>query len=205
MSSGGSVTAWIGQVKSGEEEALGKLHGRYWPALVELARKRLKGVPRGALDEEDVAQQAFYSFYQTLKAGRVLRLSNRHDLLALLTHIVACTAVNQIDHEVGTQKRGGSRALDHLARDEAAPPVQWAAGTPTPLEQAILNDCYQHYMDGLPDKLRGFAELYLAGFSHREVAERMGCSERTVERKIELVLNRWQEMAAVSVNEEVVQ
>lgn len=196
MSSGGSVTTWIGQLKTGEEEALGKLHARYWPALVELARKRLRGTPRRAADEEDIAQLAFWSFFRTLKAGRVPRLANRHDLLALLTHIIACTAVNQIDHEVGTQKRAGGMALDRLAFNDVAV-------TATPLEQAILNDCYHHYLNALSDKLRGFAELYLAGFSSRETAERMGCSQRTVERKIGLVLTRWQEMAAPSVKAEV--
>jgi len=190
MASDGSVTVWIGQLKEGEEAALDRLHDRYWPALVGLARKRLRGVPGRAADEEDVAQQAFWSFYRGLRAGRVPQLENRGDLLALLTHIVACKAVNQIEHEMGVQKRAAGRlqgdsVLNHLAQDDS----------PTPLEQALLHDCYARYVTALPDKLRDFAELYLAGFTHKEIAARLGCVERTVERKIPLILEKWRKMA----------
>jgi DNA-directed RNA polymerase specialized sigma24 family protein len=187
----GSVTAWIEQLKAGEETALAKLHSRYEPWLVALARRKLGSVPRRAADEEDVAQAAFWSFYRGLKAGRMPRLDNRDDLLALLTHLTACKAVNQIEHEIGVQKRGEGRvqcgsALEILAAD----------AEPTPLEQALLNDCYQHYLDALPDKLRVFAEPYLAGCTHKEIAAQLDCVERTVERKIALILDKWQKMAA---------
>jgi DNA-directed RNA polymerase specialized sigma24 family protein len=200
MSSTGSVTAWIGQLQKGEDTALGKLHARYWPVLVALARQRLQGMPGRAADEEDVAQEAFWDFYRSLKAGRVPRLANRHDLMALLTHLVACRAVNQFKHEFAVQKRGagqvrGGSAFDLLtAGDAAADDCER-----TPLEHALLADCYRHYVDALPERLRAFAELYLAGSTNKETAAALDCSERTVERKIALLLARWQEMAAASL------
>ena len=117
MSSGGSVTTWLGQLQAGEVAGLAKLHARYWPHLVALARKRLQDVPGRAADEEDVAQEALWSFVRRVRAGRKFRLTSRHDLLALLTHIVACKAVNQIEHELGVQKRGGGRVDGSSALD----------------------------------------------------------------------------------------
>jgi len=209
MASSGSVTAWIGQLQAGEEAALGKLHQRYWPRLVALARQRLQGTPARAADEEDIAQEAFWTFCRRLRSGTAFRLTGRHDLLALLTHIVACKAVNQIERECGTQKRGGGRVRDEAALATLAGTggegrgLEQAAGDePSPLEQALLHDCYRHYVHGLADHLRPFAELYLAGCTHREITARMGCVERTVERKLALILKRWQEMAEAGVQEE---
>jgi DNA-directed RNA polymerase specialized sigma24 family protein len=200
MSSTGSVTAWIGQLQKGEETALGKLHARYWGRLLTLARQRLRGFPGCAADEEDVAQEAFWDFYRCLKAGRAPRLASRHDLLALLTHLVACRAINQIKHEFAVQKRGarrvrGGSAFDLLATGDGAADDS----EHTPLEHALLHDCYRHYVEALPERLRAFAELYLAGSTIKETAAALGCSERTVERKIALLLERWQEMATDSL------
>jgi RNA polymerase sigma factor (sigma-70 family) len=209
MSSAGSVSAWIEQLKAGDEAALGKLHTRYWPYLVGLARRKLRHAPRRVADEEDVAQQAFWGFYQSLRAGRLPRLTNRHELLALLSHITACQAANELKHELGVQKRGSGRVRGESALDAAADSSQ--AGTRgleqvadadlSPQEQIMLNDCYQHYVSELPEHLRNFAELYLAGLTHQEIADRLGCTERTVDRKMALILAHWQRLAGSSISQ----
>jgi RNA polymerase sigma factor (sigma-70 family) len=195
MSSGGSVTAWIQQLKNGEEAALAKVHARYWRSLVAIARKRLAGAPRRASDEEDVAQEAFWSFYRSLKAGRVPRVVNRDDLLALLTHIIACRAANQIHHEVGVQKRDAGAVQDASVLEELSDAVD-----PTPLEQAVLNDCYRHYLTSLSENHRDFAELWLAGYTHKEIAGQLGFVERTVERKIARILAQWREIGLADMD-----
>jgi RNA polymerase sigma factor (sigma-70 family) len=207
MSMTGSVTNWIEKLKGGEVEALGKLHARYWPQLVGLARSRLKGVHGPIANEEDLAQEAFWSFYAALKAGRVPRLQNRHHLLAILSHIIACRAVNQMEYELSAQKRGGGKVHNesaHWVSGERRHALELATSAEkTPLEQAILNDCYRHFVSSLPEHLRDFAELHLAGCTHKEIAKQLGCVERTVERKLAMIFKKWQQMAADSVLEEI--
>lgn len=206
MSPNGSVTAWIAQLKTGEEVALARLHQRYWPLLVEMARKKLKGMPRRAADEEDVAQEAFWGFYGTFKAGRVSRLVNRTDLVALLTHIISRKALNQIKHEIGVQKRGQGQVLHASALAAAGADgggMEWAQDEErTPLDQAILKEYYHHYVDCLPPHLRDYAELYLAGCTYQEVAAHLNRSEQTVSRKMALILAKWQRMAAQSMDQD---
>ncbi len=209
MTSGGSVSAWIGQLKAGDEAALEKLHHRLWPLLVRIARKKLGAAPRRAADEEDVAQQAFWGFYRSVRAGRAPRLENRYDVLALLTHIVGCQAVNQIKHELAVRKRGAGRVLGESVLNASAAArgdgrgrglEQVESPDITPEEEALLSDSYRHYVEALPEHVREFARQYLAGLTHREIAERMSCTERTVDRKVALILARWRRMASESID-----
>src|SRR5262249_62378095 len=101
-------------------------------------------------------------------AGGVRGRATRHDLLALLTHLVACRAVNQIKHEA-VQKRGGGQVRGGAGLDELLTPGQ------SPDEKPILEDLYHHYVNSLPERLRELAELYLAGCTHKEIAAQLGC------------------------------
>jgi RNA polymerase sigma factor (sigma-70 family) len=211
MSAKGSVSIWIQQLKDNEETALAELHMRYWPFLVDLARRRLRNAPRRATDEEDVAQQAFWQFCKSVRAGNFPNLVNRHDLLALLSHITACQAVNQIKHEIGVKKRGaggvkGESVLD-LLRDsvDGAPRGIEQVEDPglSPMETSLLKDCYQHYVQALPPHLRDFAELHLAGLTYREIAERLECTERTVDRKMALIQANWHRQAETDLSRDL--
>ncbi len=208
MNSGGSVTHWIAQLKVDEEAALDKLWKRYWPRLVQLARKKLRGARGPVADEEDVAQEAFVSFYQRFKSGGLPRLNNRVELIALLVVITCRKAASQIEHDM-RQKRGGGKLLSESALDILASGGRLGRGIeqvqdnqPSPPELAILKEEYSRYLTGLPDDLRPIAELYLAGYSNDEIAQTIGCVKRTVKRKMPIIFDHWQAMAEDSVSRE---
>ena len=68
----GSVTRWIGGLKSSGHSAAQHLWERYCERLVRLARKKLRNTrrPRTVEDEEDAALSAFASFCRGVDRGQ---------------------------------------------------------------------------------------------------------------------------------------
>jgi hypothetical protein len=60
MSSAGSATNWITQLKVGDRAGPQQLWGRYFARLVSLSRKQLQNIPRREADEEHVALSVRY-------------------------------------------------------------------------------------------------------------------------------------------------
>ena len=84
MPSSGSVSHWIGQLKTGEHAAAQELWDRYFLRLVGLAHKMHQGASRRAADEVDVALSTFASLCRGAERGQFPRLLDRQDLWQLL-------------------------------------------------------------------------------------------------------------------------
>ena len=102
----GSVTRWLHELVAGDQAAAQELWNRYFQRLVGLARSKLRGAPRRAADEEDVALSAFDSFCRGAEQGRFPRLDDRDNLWRLLVVITERKACDLVQHE-HRQKRGG--------------------------------------------------------------------------------------------------
>jgi DNA-directed RNA polymerase specialized sigma24 family protein len=202
MASEESVTQWIGQMQAGDSAAATKLWERYFHRLVGLARKKLRGMPRRAADEEDVALSAFNSFCRAAESDKFPELLDRNNLWRLLVVITARKAHQLIQHE-SRQKRGAGAVLDEAAikppgRDDSDPNglAQVLSHEPTPEFAAQLNEQYQRMLDRLNDpQLRSVAEWKMDGYSNAEIAIKLGCVERSVERKLRLIRELWNQDA----------
>src|SRR5690242_20489385 len=106
MSSDGSVTLWIDQLKAGNHAAAQHLWDRYFQKMVQLARARFQGARRRAADEEDAAVSAFDSLCRGAAAGHFPQLCDRDNLWPLLVVITARKVIDARQHET-RQKRGG--------------------------------------------------------------------------------------------------
>jgi DNA-directed RNA polymerase specialized sigma24 family protein len=196
----GSITTWICRLESDEELAFARLHQRLRPLLLTRARNRLKHLPIRFADSDDVVQETFLAFHKALKAGKVPRLSDRNELLAFLTHVIACKACNLIEAE-GAEKRGGFRVKDeaalHVPQEGSMARVleQFHAGTIDVDQKAILDDCYTHYVTALGEELQAIAERHLLGSTNKEIAVAMGFTERTIIRKLNLIRAKWAALA----------
>jgi DNA-directed RNA polymerase specialized sigma24 family protein len=198
MSSMGSVTAWIEQLRAGNRAAAQQIWERYFSRLVGLARTKLRGLRRGAADEEDVALSAFDSFYRGAEQGRFPRLGDRHNLWELLVVITVRKAIDLRQRE-SRQKRGGGKVAGESALDGPLGPEEGGAGIeqvvgaePTPELAAQVADEVRRLLGMLPkEEVRSVALLKLEGYTNAEVADRLGCAEATVERRLSLIRSVW--------------
>jgi DNA-directed RNA polymerase specialized sigma24 family protein len=194
----GSVTRWIGDLKAGDAVAADRLWRRYFDGLVRLARRKLGSFPRAAAveDEEDAALSAFQSLCAGVAGGRFERLKDRDDLWRLLVVITLRKVLDQIKRQ-GRLRRGAGRVVSEAALAGADPSEpggfeQFIADQPTPEFAAMLAEEFQRRLDGLPDDtLRRVALWRLEGYSDNEIAQRLGCVSRSVQRKLELIRKAW--------------
>jgi DNA-directed RNA polymerase specialized sigma24 family protein len=197
MSSKESVSHWIGQLQAGDPAAAQPLWERYFVQLVQLARKKLQGSPRRAADEEDVALSAFDSFCRAAENHRFPGLADRDDLWRLLVVLTARKALYLIRDECRA-KRGGGHVLDENALAGVAPDGDTAGleqvigPEPTPdFASQVAEECHR-LLDRLGDReLRFIAVSRMEGYSTEEIAGRLGCAPRTVERKLRRIRSVW--------------
>jgi RNA polymerase sigma factor (sigma-70 family) len=182
MSARDSVTTWIHQLKEGDHAGAQKLLERYLQQMVALARKRLQRKPGLDGYDEDVALSAFKSLCLGAEGGRFSRLFDRDDLWRLLVVLTTRRAIDYL------------RKLRPEAQGEELEVVQALSTEPTPALVAELAEEYQHLLDSLPEaSLRRIALWRLEGYTNDEIAAKLGCLRRTVERKVQRIRSLWKE------------
>lgn len=199
MSLSESVTLWIDQLKAGDSHAAQCLWESYFQRMVELARRKLAGIPRAAADEEDVALSAFKSFCLGTRTGRFTQLLDRDNLWPLLMAITLNKSVDLV-RGANRQKRGGLGRGDIDGHTERAKPESLSdilSKEPTPEFAAEVADQLDQLLtrlDATGDAdLRKVALLKMQGYSTKEVADQMRCVRRTVERKLGLIARLWED------------
>lgn len=192
------VTQCILRLADGDSIAAQAIWERYFDKLVRLARRKLEGVPRRVADEEDVALSAMASFCRGAAAGRFPQLNDREDLWKLLVTITARTAVGQMKRHYA-QKRGGGdvRGESVFLRDGDSDAEAGIAGifAEDPTEQLAdsLTETCRVLLNKLGDEsLKGIAVYKMEGYSNKEIAQKLGCVERTIERKLVRIRQIWE-------------
>ena len=188
----GSVTRWITQLRAGDQAAADPLWQRYFERLVALARTRLLRAPRRAADEEDVALSAFHSFCRAAERGRFPKLDDRDDLWRLLVRFTTRKAAHFLRDGSRLKRRARTRT-EGGARDDVIDLELIAGEEPSPDLVAEMAEEYRRLLGQLGDEtLRAVAVWKMEGFTNEEIAAKLACVPRTVERKLRLIRDIWE-------------
>ncbi len=176
-----SVTRLMRAVQGDRLSAVGPLLAAYFDRLMQLARKRLQHLPGMAGYEEDLALRSFHSVCQRLRdPARPLHLAGRDDLWRLLATRTISRAIDLIRRHRPREVPGDHDVEQLLARE------------PTPEEAAEMADECRHLLDRLDEPvLRQIALWKVEGYTNEEIAARLGCVPRTVERKVRRIRLLW--------------
>jgi RNA polymerase sigma factor (sigma-70 family) len=176
-----SVTRLIRAVQDGSTSAVRPLLSAYFDRLVRLARKRLRLLPGLGEYDEDVALRSFHSVYRRLRdPARPLALAGRDDLWRLLATRTISRAIDLIRRQRPAEVPGNVEVTQLLDRE------------PTPEEAAELADECRRLLDSLQEpELRQIALWKVEGYTHEEIAARLDCVPRTVERKVSRIRLLW--------------
>jgi RNA polymerase sigma factor (sigma-70 family) len=194
MNSETSVSCWIRELQGGNQAAAQQLWERYFQRLVRLAKQKLNHHVRRHADEEDVALSAFKSFFRGVEAGRYPQLADRDDLWRLLVTITAHKAIEVARHSQ-RQKRGGK--TDYSARDNDGNIIDLnkvIGEQPSPEFSAQVAEEFDRLLALLDDSsLQSVAVWKMEGYTSAEIAPRLRCTVRTVERKLRSIRQIWEE------------
>ena len=177
----GSVTRLIQAVQDDKTSAVGPLLAVYFDRLVQLARSRLQQLPGMASYDEDLALRSFYSVYRRVRdPERPLQLAGRDDLWRLLATRTISRAIDLIRRHRPGEVPGDQDVAQLLTRG------------PTPEEAAEVADECRRLLDALAEPgLRQIALWKVEGFTNEEIAAKLDCVPRTIERKVSRIRLLW--------------
>ncbi len=181
-----SVSNWLEQIKEGERRSVASLLERYFQRLAALANARLCNSPHLKGYEEDVALSAFKSLCIGVEQGRYPDLTDRDSLWRLLCVIT-------VRKSIDLQRKMKLRA--YASDDELV--EAFFSREPTPAETAEMSEEVNRLLGLLNDpELRQVALWKVAGWTNDEIALKLKCVTRSVERKLQRIRSIWRSEGA---------
>jgi RNA polymerase sigma factor (sigma-70 family) len=182
------VTLWIAAAKDRDPEAEQSLWNHYFQRVIRYARSRMFVLQGTVYDEEDAAVSALNSLFRGMQTSRFPRLDDRHNFWRLLTLITKRKMRAQWRRESADRRSKPSPAV--ITEEISIHDI--ISDDPTPDFVAQMMDETEHLLSKLDDeRLRRIAVMKLDGLTNDEIAERLQCATRTVQRKMDLIRDQW--------------
>lgn len=185
---------WLRKLVEGDDEVVGEFWQQYGARLEGLAAKHLSPALYRREDPDDVVQSVCRTFLRRAQGGQ-FQLDDNASLWRLLCAITL-TKVREKARFHLRQRRSAARER-RLADgpEDTIPGVQpIEAADVSPDEAAEFADQLQTLLADLDDEERQLVEMKLEDRTNQEIADRFGCSERTVRRILKRVQSRLKRM-----------
>jgi RNA polymerase sigma-70 factor (ECF subfamily) len=182
----------MARLGAGDEAAAAEVFDRFAQRLRALARSRLDRLLRPKLDAEDVLQSVYRSFFRRHAEGQY-ELEGWDSLWGMLTVITL--------RKCGRRLRYFRSACRNVQREVVLPAgdegrAEAVGHDPTPSEAVRLAETLEQVMRDLTERERSILALSLQGYTTAEISDQVGRTERTVQRVLQRVRRRLEQMNA---------
>ena len=185
-----SVSRWIEAFRHGDESYAANLWAYLRRRLFRLARDNVRPSGGVAYDEEDVALSAFGALCLAFRDGRYQEVSDRTQLWKLVTVITANKARDRVRYENCERRGGRVRGVD----DPAVFLQSLISDEPDPEMTLVIQEECARLLELLEQReVQQVALLKVEGFTNEEIAEQLGCTRRSVQRRLALIREIWAE------------
>jgi RNA polymerase sigma-70 factor (ECF subfamily) len=184
----------MARLRGGDAGAARTVFDHFARRLVAFAGSRLPPALSAKVGAEDVVQSVFRRFFFRHAEGQ-FSPESWDALWSLLTVLTVRKCGHKVEH-FRAARRDVRREVALRRGPDSASAWTVEAPDPTPEEAALLAETLQGVLDGLRDDQRPIVLMRLQGCSHREISERVGCTERTVERVLKVVRERLERAGA---------
>jgi RNA polymerase sigma-70 factor (ECF subfamily) len=180
-----NIQELLARIKTGDEGAARELLTRYEAKVRLVVRRQLPRLLRSRFDSIDFLQSVWGSFFYKIRTGPN-DLTEEQNLITFLAWAARNKVIDEYRRAV-TQKQDIHREERLAAHGD---PDACLASGDTPSQLAQAHETYDRLRNLLPEDRRVILELKAAGYSSREIGEKLGMSERTVQRVLEDLRSR---------------
>lgn len=189
----GSVTRWISEARLGKSVAAENLWERYSQRMMRLAAKRIAGAGIVIADEQDVANDALGAFFMRIREGGYEELGNRESLWRLLATITLNKASMLVRDE--TREKRDVRKVQH--GNDLGHPLDNVSRPSEQTADAIVlfAETINQFLSELDEaEMQEIALAKMEGYTNTEIAQRIGRSDATVDRRLKLVRSKFKQI-----------
>jgi RNA polymerase sigma-70 factor (ECF subfamily) len=178
---GEELPEFLKRIQNGDEGAARELLQRYESEVRLVVRRQLPRLLRSRFDSLDFLQSVWGSFFRRMRTSPTEFEDSRH-----LVAFLARAAKNKVIDEY---RRAACRKHD-MHREEPL----WGDGLrprdvldpiDSPSEIAEAKEVLTRLRELVPEEKRSIVEMKAEGLSSKEIGQRLGISERTVQRVLE--------------------
>lgn len=194
MQDDGDITVWINGLKQSDPDSAEKIWSHFIQKLLAATRGRIARTSRGRYDEEDAAQSAFLDLCNGMVEGRFPHVEDRTSLWHMLLQITSrkISARHRYDRR---KKRNVALSVQESAFAELGVGMDaLPSGEPSPEFASQFKETCDEMLGGLDgENLKQIGLLKMEGYTDSEVAAKLNCSRRTVQRRLEMIRRNWLE------------